>query len=118
MAHLEARWLFMPVGTRFEAGDMVRLWMPNGKTRTVFVAEVMAVDYSGVPPRIIGTHPPSWEQVARDSDRAEDELIGWRHAPLFDPAQPPCVLAFDHFVAQELSLWARWKRFLYRVRNL
>ena len=118
VAHLNARWLFMPRGTRFQTGDMVRLWMQNGKTRTVFVAEVMPVDYNRYPPRIIGAQSPTWAQVALDSDQDEQSLIQWRDHPLFDPGYPPCVLGFDHFVAEEPTLWTRWKRLLYTLRNL
>ncbi len=118
VAHLEARWLFMPFGTQFRQGDMVRLWMPNGRTRTVFVAAVMPVDYSGYPPRIVGKRPPTWAQVAHDSDRDEVDLIDWMRHPLHDPDQPPRVLAFEQIVVRERTLWARWRNLLARIRSL
>jgi len=119
VAHLKAKYLFLPYGSLLEEGEKVRIWMENGQTETVFIGDKWLVDFSVFPPRIEAEASPSWAQVALDSGLEEKVLINWaRNNPLYNPHAPSCVMRFEHIVKPQLTLWARWQRFLYWVRNL
>jgi len=118
VAHLKARYLFLPYGTLLEEGEKVRIWMENGRTETVFIGDKWPVDFSTNPPRIVAEAPPDWAQVALDSGQAEEDLLGWAFHPLHNPQAPACVVRFEHVAVQQPSLRERLYALLYRIRNL
>ncbi len=119
VAHLKARYLFLPYGTVLDVGEKVRIWMENGRTETVFIGDKWPVDFSVNPPRIIAERAPSWAQVALDSGRDEETLLGWAFHPLRNPTAPACVVRFEHIQAlPPPTLWQRWQRLLAVIRNL
>jgi hypothetical protein len=119
VSSLEAKYLFMPYGTDFQVGDIVRIWLENGRTKTVTVQTKWPIEILPAGPEVLGNKfELPWQLIALDSQIEYEELMDWYHHPSHDPSAQVVVLEFKHPLVIVPSLKMRWMEWLYRIRNL
>jgi len=119
VTHLEARYLFLPYGTLLEQGEIVRIWLENGQTKSVEIEAKIPIEILPAGPVVLGDKfELPWQLIALDTGIAYEELMDWYHHPLHNPNEQAVVLVFKHPVAVKPTLKMRWLAFLYRMRNL
>jgi len=116
---LEAKYLFELYGSELEVGEIIRIWMPNGETKTVELEAKYSIEVFPAGPEVKGGKVSlPWQLIAIDSGIDYEELMDWYHHPLYQSNRLPVVLQFKHPVVAQPSLKMRWLSFLYKMRNL
>ena len=119
VTHLEAKYLFLPYGTLLEKGEIVRIWLENGKTKTVEIEAKIPLEILPAGPEVVGQKfELPWQLIALDTGIEYEELMDWYHHPQHNPKEQAVVLVFKHPVVVKPTLKLRWLEFLYRIRNL
>ncbi|MGC9385547.1 MAG: hypothetical protein ACP5D0_01260 [Hydrogenovibrio sp.] len=119
VTNLNARYLFLPYGTLLEEGEVIRIWMESGDTKTVLLE-------AKIPLQILPTGPSSdlpdvflpWQLIALDSGLSEDDIQKWYFHPLHNPDAQAVVLKFKHPLETKVTWKMRWLQWLYKIRTL
>lgn len=119
VTNLNAQYLFLPYGTLLSKGEIIRIWLENGKTKEVLIADKWQLDYSQGAVVALGRDEPlPWQLVALDTGFELFDILNWPTHDLANPLSPPVVLEFKH----PLELKPSWKmlfwQFVYKIRNL
>ncbi|MBO1922928.1 hypothetical protein [Thiomicrorhabdus sp. 6S3-12] len=119
VSNLQAKYQFLPYGTLLQQGEVVRIWMESGKTKTVVIDRKIPLQV--LPGELKPTASDEvipWQLVAHDSGVDYEELINWYRHPLHNPSETPVLMVYGHLVEKKLTLKERWLSFLYKMRNL
>jgi len=119
VAHLKAKYLFLPYGTLLEEGELIRIWMENGKTQEVVIEQKLSVEI--LPHKVAlkdSNQPISWSLVALDSGWSETELMGFYHNEHYNPNAPACLLIFSQVLEPSLNWKQKLHNLLYKIRSL
>ncbi len=119
VTNLNAQYLFLPYGTLLQKGEIVRIWMESGKTKSVIIDGKWEVDYQNGEPQAVGRDENlPWQLVALDTGFEYDDVMHWPTHSLANPNAQPVVLEFRHPIDVKPSLKLRFLQFLYKMRNL
>lgn len=120
VSSLNANYQFLPYGTLLEEGEVVRIWMESGQSRSVIVEEKITLSFSADGPcseeskeRVF-----PWQLIALDSGIDYDELMHWTTHPLYNPNETPVLLKYCHPIEVKPSLKMKFLGWLYKLRNL
>lgn len=119
--NLAAEFQFLPYGTLLKEGDVVRIWMESGKTKTVIIDYKLPLIYlnNGFElPKTEFNRPVPWQLVALDSGFEYEDMMQWQSHPLCNPQMPPVLLVYHHPIEPKKTLKDHWLSFLYKLRNL
>lgn len=118
---LSAEYQFLPYGTLLEQGETVRIWMENGKTKTVFIEEKIPLEITEQGPQAFLAEQQRafpWQIIAFDSGFAYEDLMDWKNNPLYAPNEPAVLLKYNHPIEVKPSLKMIFLKWLYKIRNL
>jgi len=126
---LNAPYQFLPYGSLLSEGEIVRIWMESGQTKTVIIEQKIPVVYDAGKPMLSlegalqdqpkGCSTPfSWQLVAFDSGFSLEDIESWPRHELYNPGSPPMLMVYGHPLEDKPTLKERWLRFLYKMRNL
>ncbi|HHT00327.1 MAG TPA: hypothetical protein ENK73_05655 [Thiomicrospira sp.] len=121
VATLNANYQFLPYGTLLQAGETVRIWMQNGKTKTVLLEEkipLQITDEGPVPLTDYSKDELPWQLIALDSGFSYEDLMDWKNHPLYSPDEPTVLLKFNHPIEVKPTLKMMFLKWLYKIRNL
>lgn len=119
VSNLKAKYLFLPYGTLLEEGELIRIWLENGRTQEVVIEEKLFVDILPNQVRLKTSHAPiSWSLVAFDSGWTDLELMGFYKNELYNPNAPACLLVFSQVLVPSLNWREKLHNLLYKIRSL
>lgn len=119
VANLNAIYQFLPYGTVLEEGEVIRIWLESGETKTVILEQKIPLDITeSGPVALSGQSSLPWQLIALDSGIAYEDLMAWKYHPLHNPNEPSVLLKFNHPIEVKPSLKMRCLKWLYRIRNL
>lgn len=121
VSNLEATYQFLPYGTLLQKGETVRIWMESGKAKTVLIEDKIQLQISDHGPKAINPEEQQsfpWQIIALDSGFSYEDLMDWKHHPLYSPEENAVLLKFNHPIEVKPSLKMIWLKWLYKIRNL
>lgn len=118
VTNLNAVYQFLPYGTLLQEGEVIRIWMESGKTKTVFLGEKIPLKFGLSGPYSEDGRVLPWQLIALDSGFDYEELMHWQDHPLNNPQETPVLLKFDHPIEVKPSLKMILLSWLYKIRNL
>lgn len=119
--NLNATYQFLPYGSLIKEGEVVRIWMESGKTKTVIVERKLPLEVLDEGFRVMDEEYRQalpWQLIAFDSGLDYEEMMHWQTHPLFNAQMPPVVMVYQHPIEPKLTLKEHWLNFLYKMRNL
>ena len=119
VTNLNAVYQFLPYGTILEEGELIRIWMESGQSKTVTIAEKIPLVFTAMGPEAkSGQEALPWQLIALDSGIAYEDLMNWEHHPLYNPDETSVLLKFHHPIEIKPSLKMWFLTLLYKIRNL
>lgn len=135
VTNLQAKYQFLPYGTLLQKGEVVRLWMESGKTKTVMIEDKIPLEVlaKGFRPKApmeakmasedstsfsVDVQTLPWQLIAFDSGFDLDEMMHWKTHPLYNPSSEPVLMVYRQLPQPKSPLKTWWLGLLYKIRNI
>lgn len=119
--NLNATYQFLPYGSLLQEGEVVRIWMESGKTKTVILEQKLSLEVLAYGFRVLDDtfeKDLPWQLIAFDSGLDYEDMMHWGTHPLFNAQMLPVVMVYQHPIEPKPTLKDHWLSFLYKMRNL